>query len=497
MRTKTLSTAGKARRAWGNENWRAENHFKHTTSAIAQVRPAVELEVAEVCASAEGPAWGREGFADRDKEVTMKEKTLGTKLLLAAVTLGVLAYFSIQAVRYFGDPLTTTIAYQYQVEMSTVLSGYVVRDEAILTDDTSGLLQLQRAEGERISDGGVVALVYADQATLDRQKEIQSLHTQIEQLQYAEEAALGAEVSLRLDAQILQTIRDYRGALAADRLDTAEDCGAELRSLVMKRDYTYSDTEDLSAQMAELQSQLSSLRAQAGSSVRQITAPQAGLYSAVVDGYENILTPESLETLTPRTLAALEPDESLRSNRVGKLVLGDTWYYVTALEESEAQTLQESGRLKLRFAKGVGRDLSVKLTYISEAEGGRVVAVFQGDTYLSELTLLRQQSAEVIRQTTTGIRVPKEALRVRERTVTDEDGNESVVSETGVYCMVGMKARFKPVDVLYSGDDFALVRSTLDTAEEVSKTQEQIRLRAGDEVIITAYDLYDGKVIGS
>ena len=67
----------------------------------------------------------------------------------------------------------------------------------------------------------------------------------------------------------------------------------------MKRDYTYSDTEDLSAQMAELQSQLSSLRAQAGSSVRQITAPQAGLYSAVVDGYENILTPESLETLTP------------------------------------------------------------------------------------------------------------------------------------------------------------------------------------------------------
>ena len=46
----------------------------------------------------------------------------------------------------FGDPLTTTIAYQYQVEMSTVLSGYVVRDEAILTDDTSGLLQLQRAD---------------------------------------------------------------------------------------------------------------------------------------------------------------------------------------------------------------------------------------------------------------------------------------------------------------------------------------------------------------
>ena len=427
----------------------------------------------------------------------MKEKTLGTKLLLAAVTLGVLAYFVIQAVRYFGDPLTTTIAYQYQVEMSTALSGYVVRDEAILTDDTSGLLQLQRAEGERVSDGGVVALVYADQATLDRQKEIQSLQTQIEQLQYAEEAALGAEVSLRLDAQILQTIRNYRGALAADRLDTAEDYGDELRSLVMKRDYTYSDTADLSARLAELQSQVNTLQAQAGSSVRRITAPESGLYSAVVDGYETILTPENVEQLTPGQISALEPDESGLPNNVGKLVLGDTWYYVAVVEESEAQTLEESGTLKLRFAKGVSQDLSVELIHVSEAENGRVAVVFRGDTYLSGLTLLRQQSAEVIRQTYTGIRVPKEAVRVRERTVTDEDGTESTVNETGVYCIVGMEARFKPVDVLYSGEDFALVRSTLDTAEEVTKSQEEIRLRAGDEVIITAYELYDGKIMGN
>ncbi len=70
-----------------------------------------------------------------------------------------------------------------------------------------------------------------------------------------------------------------------------------------------------------------------------------------MDGYENILTPESLETLTPRTLAAWSRTSPCAPTGLGKLVLGDTWYYVTALEESEAQTLQESGRLKLRFAK--------------------------------------------------------------------------------------------------------------------------------------------------
>ena len=425
----------------------------------------------------------------------MKNKTLGMKILLAVVTLGVLGYFAIQAVRYFGDPLTTTLAYPYEVQMTTALSGYVVREETVLPDDTSGLLQLQRAEGERVSAGGVIAVAYADQATLDRQQEIQSLETQIEQLQYAADAALGAEVSLRLDTQILQDIIDYRTALAADRLDQAEDCGQSLRSLVLKRDYTYSDTTDFSAQVAELQSQLNQLRSQTGASTRRIMAPQAGLYSAVVDGYETVLTPQALETLTPSQFSELEPDTSV-SSTVGKLILGDTWYYAAVMDQEEAQLLQESGSLQLRFAKGIGQDLDVSLTRVSEPEDGQVVAVFRGNTYLSELTLLRRQSAEVIRETESGIRVPIEAVRLVEETVTGEDGTETTVSRTGVYCIVGLEARFKPVDVVYQNEEFALVRSSLEGADGMTTAQEEIRLREGDEVIVTARDLYDGKIIG-
>ena len=90
--------------------------------------------------------------------------------------------------------------------------------------------------------------------------------------------------------------------------------------------------------------------------------------------------------------------------------------------------------------------------------------------------------------------MPIEAVRLRERTVTDDDGGETLVRETGVYCIVGMEARFKPVEVLYSDENFALVRSTLDTADTTTGLEE-IRLRAGDEVIITARDLYDGKTM--
>lgn len=87
----------------------------------------------------------------------MKQNSLGTKVLMIAVTLALVAYFGFQGVRYLTDPLTTTLAYNYRVEETLNLSGYVVRDEVVLPEESSGLLQIQREEGERVSTGGTAA----------------------------------------------------------------------------------------------------------------------------------------------------------------------------------------------------------------------------------------------------------------------------------------------------------------------------------------------------
>lgn len=419
----------------------------------------------------------------------MKNSSFGTKCLLLAVTLGVLAYFGIQGLQYLGDPLTTTLAYNYQVEEGMDLSGYVVRREQVLADEASGLLRLQRSEGEKVSAGGTVALVYADQASLDRQREIDELSGRIEQLQFAQEASLGSEVSLKLDAQIMRSLLDYRAELAAGRLDNAEEHETKLKSLVLKRDYTYSDTEDLSGQIAELQSQLKELKAQAASSVRAVKAPVSGVYSAVVDGYETVLTPGLLADMTPSQLNAVQADETLTS-QTGKLILGDSWYYAVTMSAGQAKALRDSGgTMTLRFAKGVEQDQTVTLYAVGPEEQGRVVVTFRGAYNMAQVTLLRRQSAQLIWRTVAGIRVPNEALRAA-NTKVDQEGNRTAVESLGVYCVVGMEARFKPVEVLYSGDGFVLVRST------AASDQESLRLRPGDEIIISAKDLYDGKVVG-
>ena len=58
-----------------------------------------------------------------------------------------------------------------------------------------------------------------------------------------------------------------------------------------------------------------------------------------------------------------------------------------------------------------------------------------------------------------------------------------------VYCVLGVRAKFKPVQVVYQGDGYMLVK---DAAAEEDSTM----LRQGDQVIVTSAELYDGKVIG-
>lgn len=415
----------------------------------------------------------------------MKNNSPGTKLLMAAITLVLLSYFGIQVYRYFMDPLSTTLAYTYQVEKEAQLSGYVVRKEQVLAHE-EGLLQQERTEGERVSSGGIVATVYADEASLERQEELNRLTARLEQLQYAREAAEGAEISVKLDAQILQSILSYRSRLVAGKLQEAVTQGSTLQSLVLKRDYTYSDQTGIDQQIEAVEAQIQTLKAQSASKKRQVKAPMSGLFSAVVDGYETVLTPASLSTLTPDAFSALEPDTSVATT-TGKLILGRDWYYAAVMDVKAAEALADEDALLLHFTKGVERDLPVTLENIGPEEDGQAVVVFRGSSYLQELTLLRRQSASVIYDVVEGIRVPKEALRVVTRTTENEEGKSVTTQTTGVYCMVGMEARFKPVEVLYSGEGFVLVRSL--------STSETLRLRSGDEVIISARGLYDGKVI--
>ena len=396
----------------------------------------------------------------------MKSTSVSTKIITILLLLAVIGYFAVQGYNYFVSPETTTLVYRYHSERSIALRGYVVRDEQVV-DCNETLIELKHAEGERVGQGDTIASVYRSADALNATQQLETLRAQKEQLEYAKSASSDAATALRLDTDIREQIISVRAAYESGAYSSLDTLIPQLKTTVLKREYAYN-------------AQITALSGAARGGTTRITAPVSGTYSAVADGYESVLTPEVLETMTPSQLSSAAPQSV--STTVGKLIQGSAWYFAANVNEEDAASLKENSRLTLRMASGVGFDLPVTLTRISAAENGKCLIVLKSTRYLSYMTLLREQNAELIISAYDGLRVSKNALRV------DENG------VSGVYCLVGRVAYFKPVSIVYQGSDYCLVEpGTIEAATESQKSL--YTLRPNDEVIVSAGELYNGKVV--
>ena len=432
----------------------------------------------------------------------MKTGTLATKLMLAAIFLTVLVYFGVNTAAYFTDPYTTTVAYAFVGEDAVTVSGYVVRDEEALSGGGE-LVYSSRSEGERVGRGGTVALIYPDAQALSDANTLRDLRSQLEQLQYARTLAAGSRASARLDDEIAGALAEFRGAMAGGGLTAAGESGKSLRSAVLRRGYAYSGPVDLESSIAALQERINALSASAETDVVRVSAPDSGLFSGLVDGYEAVLDPEKILEMEPADYRTIAPEKN--SEGVGRMIYGSGWYFVTLMRSEDARRLQEGASVLLRFQTGLDRDMTVTVKRVSGEDGGRRVVVFSSEKYLHLTTLLRHQNAQIIFESHEGIRVPRSAVRVDSQTVTDENGQPVLDSQgnprtqpvTGVYCLWGDTARLKPVTVLWQEDEYILVAPDEEAlaAFTSERARESRRLRAGDQVITAAAEVYDGKVV--
>lgn len=408
----------------------------------------------------------------------MKSTSLSTKFITALLLLAVIAYFGVQGYRYVTDPETTAIVYRYRSEQAIAVRGYVVREEQVV-DCAETLLELTHAEGEHIGAGDTIATVYRSAEALRATQELEALRAQKEQLEYARSAANDTETALKLDSEIRDQILSVRAAYEAGSFSALDALSDRLKTTVLKREYAYNGSEELGTRLEELDAQIREASAASGGTTR-VTASVSGTYSAVADGYEGVLTPESLADMTPSGLAAVSPQSV--SSTVGKIVSGSKWYFAASVSEADAARLRTGQRLTLRMASGVDFDLPVTLTRVSEAENGNCLVVTESDKYLAYVTLLREQNAEIVIDEYEGLRIPKNALRV------NGDG------VSGVYCLIGRTAYFKPVNIIYQGGEYCLVEpGRIEAATESQKSL--LTLRTNDEVIISAGELYNGKVV--
>ena len=388
-------------------------------------------------------------------------------ILLAAIA----AYFGYNVVSSLYAPLMTATVTPYEAGAGYYASGFVVREEELLYSQY-GTTVLNCAEGAHVAANDTVATGYRSEDAKTRQTRIDELSGQIEQLQYAWSAVSSVYDQAALDADIAGDLAQLSRYLALRDMNSVSDLSPELKGLILRRTGSDSDSGSLQARISTLQAELETLEAQSAGDTSAILAGKAGTFSAAVDGYESVLTPERLMEMTVAEFESVQPDET-DANAIGRLVTSATWYYACVVPASELSGVEEGNRATLTFARDYYQPVTMRVARLGGNEAGSRLLVLSSDRALQNVTLLRQQSAEIVFTSYSGLRVPKSAVRV-------ENG------QTGVYLLEGTLAKWKPITILHdTGESYVVTLETSSTNN----------LWPGDELIINAKNLYDGKVV--
>lgn len=393
------------------------------------------------------------------------------KILSLAVLVAVVTLLGIEGYRYFHRSVSVSVAYTGQVTDSLSVTGWVVRQETPLPD-TSGTLLRQVQEGEKVHAGQTVAMAYASKSALEVVSRLEDAELKLQQLQFARSSFLDSDAALKVDSDISDSILRLHIATADGDYATATQEMSAMKTAVLKRSYSYASLEQIDQAIAQTRSDISSLQNQLSGAASVKTAV-AGVYSGSTDGSEEALTPDFLTDVTPARLDALSTGSAVKS--AGKIITDNTWYFAANIPAQQARELQVGQEVTLRLSKGLQQDAPAYVQSISAEEDGQVAVVLSCTRYISQVTLLRHQQGEILLREYKGIRVPSAALRM------DEEGSLQL------FCRLGAYVYSKPVDLVYRGDGFCLVRSAQGAADERI-------LRQGDLVISTARALTDGMI---
>ena len=410
-----------------------------------------------------------------------------TILIFAAVIALYLGYYIFGALN---EPYQTAQVYSYTANDSVTAEGLVVR-EALVLPAQSGILELTRAEGEKVGKGQQIALVYRDSQAQASQAHIEELELAIELLEDAVSQSGDLESAARLDENIIQSMVSLRASYALGDCTQLREQVLGVKSSVLKRGYTYGEgvsSATLSTRLSQLTQDLSVLTRQSAQATTRVAAPVAGIFSNLVDGYESLLTPDSLFQLTPSSLRELmDRPAGEDPTAMGKLLTSNKWYFAANLPTGASERLEEGGGATLHFSGELNRDVEMEVEQIGPTEGDKTLVIFSTNRYLTSATLLRSQTAELIFTRWSGLRIPKEALRLVEEELEDPETGETVQrSRLGVYALVNGLTEFHELTIVTEESDYYVVRP-VGTGQAI--------LRPGDEVITHGTGLQDGLLL--
>lgn len=371
-------------------------------------------------------------------------------------------------------PITTVSAEYYTAVEGFQINAIVIREEKIIKCDTDGTLHFTLSNGERVSKNGTIANIYSSaetSATVTRIEQLKTRIADIEEIQsYNDVEATDIKLT---NTKVNNSLNKLLRSIAAGNYQNVEEESVELLTNISRKQMITGEQTDLSSRLDQLKNELDGLEASLPAPLGSITTEQSGYFVSNNDGYENVLSCEKIDDITPEYLDSLKP-KKIPDNAIGKIVSDYTWYIAAKVNISDSLKYKEGDELVLRTSLKLSPEINVKVEKInSSKKDSTAVIIFSCQQMNSELATMRKGSMTIVNKVHSGLKVPAKALRFQN-------------DKAGVFVRSGMTLKFVEVNVIYRTDEYII-------CEQEASNKSVLRLY--DDVVVKGKKLYDGKIV--
>lgn len=413
-------------------------------------------------------------------EIETKSTAVTIKIIYGLMIVFLIITIISQIVIRFYNPVKTEVAESYTTSSYIAFDGVYVRQEQLVRYDGTGVISYMHDNGEKLAKSSVIAKIYRNNSDLQIQQQIEQLTEQISILQDAE-SFVGADNS-QLEAfsnQIYEKHSNVISFIENGDYAGAADLKSDYLNLFSKKQIVKGVEDSYANKITELNAQIESLQRRITSEPQNLTIQdtigETGFFVSTADGYENILSYDSMTSLSEEQINEIikNPTRNVDSNVIGKVIDNYKWKLIGIINTEKIQSVF-TGKSVTLMVGSAARMINATIESIEKLDSGNSIVIFSCDNLSADFVSGRTAQFKLMQQNYSGIRISSSAVRF--------DENEQM----GVYVKTGVEITFKYVDKIIDEGDYIIVRDT---------TDESGYLSMYDNVVVEGKDIYDGKIV--
>jgi len=369
----------------------------------------------------------------------------------AKVLLVLWAIFMVVVIcaNFFNNTTKVEMVQHGEMEKAYSFNAMIIRNETVIHADKTGVLESMVEDNEMVRKNKHIASIFESKVDGETKAKLANVKMRIEEItKVKQEGTNLVTAGFAIESAIDKKTQELTRALESGDVEKAVSIENDINLLNDRRNVWENGEEYTDEMLDSLIKEREKYENALGNSKQDLYAPTSGIYSTNIDGYEELLSVDTINSMTPDDFESIEKmditKEDVRKNGYPcKIIDNFTWSVAFVANESEISKLKTGSVVYVRNASTAG-DIRGTVSYISAPERGEYVVAVTSNVSCDWAMRDRFLKIDLIKNKYEGLKVPIKALRVL-------DG------QTGVYVVVDGIVKFKKVKVLYKDTGYVIV----------------------------------------